>query len=90
MTDATPKRLVGIARSTTEGEAPLVMLKAAGEEATTLLARAQLRGDVPVVQDRQLLEQLYRVPLDRPIGRELFTVMASLLTHVLTIDRRDR
>jgi type III secretion system FlhB-like substrate exporter len=45
--------------------------------------------DVPLAQDRQLLEQLYRVPLDKPVGPELFTVMASLLAHVLQVGRKD-
>jgi type III secretion system FlhB-like substrate exporter len=65
------------------------MLKAVGDEAAVVLAQAQLRHEVPVVRDPQLLEQLYRVPLDKPIGRELFAVMASLLTHVLRIDAHD-
>ena len=33
--------------------------------------------------DAQVLEQIYSVPLERPLGRDLFTVMASLLAHVL-------
>jgi type III secretion system FlhB-like substrate exporter len=48
------------------------------------------REGVPVGPDPQLLEELYRVPLERPIGRELFAVMASLLTHVLRVDQADR
>jgi hypothetical protein len=37
--------------------------------------------------DAQVLEQIYSVPLERPLGRELFTVMASLLAHVLHINK---
>jgi len=36
--------------------------------------------------EAQVLEQVYCVPLERPLGRELFTVMASLLAHVLHIN----
>lgn len=36
--------------------------------------------------DAQVLEQIYSVPFERPVGRELFLVMASLLAHVLQID----
>lgn len=41
--------------------------------------------DAAPTRDPHLLEQLYRVPLERPIGRELFTVMATLLAHVLRV-----
>jgi hypothetical protein len=37
--------------------------------------------------DAQVLEQVYSVPLERPLGRELFTVMASLLAHVLHVNK---
>jgi hypothetical protein len=37
--------------------------------------------------EAQVIEQIYSVPLERPFGRELFNVMASLLGHVLHINR---
>jgi hypothetical protein len=37
--------------------------------------------------ETQVLEQIYSVPLERPLGRELFTVMASLLAHVLHVNQ---
>jgi type III secretion system FlhB-like substrate exporter len=67
--------------------APLVMLKAAGADAETLVQQAKLRDDLPVIRDPALVNQLYRVPMDTPIGRELFPVMALLLAHVLRVDR---
>jgi hypothetical protein len=30
---------------------------------------------------------LYRTPVDAPIGRELFPVMAALIAHVMKIDQ---
>jgi len=62
------------------------MLKAGGADAQALLQQAA-RDDVPVMRDPALVNQLYRVPIDQPIGRELFPVMAVLLAHVLRIDR---
>jgi type III secretion system FlhB-like substrate exporter len=41
----------------------------------------------PVVRDAALVDQLYRIPIDAPIGRELFPVMATLLAHVVHLDR---
>jgi len=36
--------------------------------------------------DTQVIEQVYSVPLERRVGRELFIVMASLLAQVLQIN----
>lgn len=82
----TDKRVVGVSYDP-EANAPLVMLKAAGASADAVLAKAQARDDVAIVRDPSLVNQLYRVPMDQPIGRELFPVMAVLLAHVLRLDR---
>lgn len=79
-------RVVGVSYDL-EDAAPTVILKGAGAEAQQILARAQQLGDVTVVKDPQLVRELYRLPLDAPIGRELFPVMAALLAHVVRIDR---
>jgi len=42
--------------------------------------------DVPIVQDTAV-NQLYRVPADDSIGKDLFAVMAGILAHVLIIDK---
>jgi type III secretion system FlhB-like substrate exporter len=81
------KRIVGVSYEAGDA-APLVMLKAAGADAAELLSKASRRDDLPVVRDPALLNQLYRVPIDQPIGRELFPIMAVLLAHVLRLDRQ--
>jgi type III secretion system FlhB-like substrate exporter len=80
------KKVVGVSYDA-EDVAPLVMLKAAGADADSILQQAQARDDLPVVRDPALVNQLYRIPMDTPIGRELFPVMALLLAHVLRVDR---
>ena len=79
-------RVVGVSYDPAADAAPTVILKGAGEEAQEIVARAQL-GEVPIVKDPQLVRELYRLPLDAPIGRELFPVMAAVLAHVVRIDR---
>jgi type III secretory pathway component EscU len=64
--------------------APTVIFKAAGEQVHPVLTAAR---DIPVVRNPALAEQLYRVPIDAPIGRELFPVMAVLLAQVLDLDQ---
>jgi flagellar biosynthesis protein len=83
------KRVVGV--SYTEGEAaPVVVVKGSGEAAEAVLSQARGRDAVPIVRDPDLVAQLYRVPVDGEVGRDLFPVMAALLAHVLLIDRNRR
>jgi type III secretion system FlhB-like substrate exporter len=68
--------------------APTVVLKGAGVGATAVLDAARRAAEPPpVVRDAALVDQLYRIPIDAPIGRELFPVMATLLAHVVQLDR---
>jgi type III secretion system FlhB-like substrate exporter len=81
-------KVVGVSYAPQDG-APTVILKGAGADAELLLAQAR-RDDLPVVHAPALTEQLYRTPLDAPIAKELFPVMAALLAHVLQTDRLNR
>jgi type III secretion system FlhB-like substrate exporter len=82
-----PQRVVGV--SYEAGDlAPVVVLKSAGVGAQAVLDTAQRSGDAPpIVRDAALVDQLYRIPIDGDVGRELFPVMATLLAHVLQLDR---
>lgn len=81
------KRVVGVSYEMGDA-APLVMLKAAGADAENVLSKAKTEDEVPIVRNAELVHQLYRVPIDQPIGRELFPVMALLLAHVLRLDKQ--
>ena len=82
-------KVVGLSVDLEAGTAPTVVLKGAGLEAAAIM-QAGAREEVPVVRDPELLKQLYRVPIDAPIGRELFPVMAALIAHVLQVDSSQR
>ena len=43
--------------------------------------------ETPIIQASTLVNQLYRVPADESIGKDLFAVMAGILAHVLRIDK---
>ena len=81
------RRVVGV--SYEPGElAPTVILKSAGAGAAAVLEAARRSAQAPlVVRDAALVDQLYRIPIDAPIGRELFPVMATLLAHVVQLDQ---
>ena len=81
-----PQRVVGV--SYEAGQlAPTIVLKSAGASATAIIDAAKRLNEAPVVRDAALVDQLYRIPIDAPIGRELFPVMAALLAHIVQLDR---
>jgi len=80
------ERVIGIGFNLGD-PAPTVMLKGSGEQVAPILSAARAAGDIPIVRDAALAEQLYRVPIDAPIGRDLFPVMAVLLAQVLDLDQ---
>ena len=68
--------------------APVVVLKSAGCGAEAVLDAAKRSPDSPpIVRDSALVDQLYRIPIDSNVGRELFPVLATLLAHVVQLDR---
>lgn len=80
--DADPPRVVGLGYDP-GGPAPVVLLKAAGRDVQPVLDAAQTAGTT-IIRDPRLVDQLYRVPIDSPIGRDLYPVMAALIAHILT------
>jgi type III secretion system FlhB-like substrate exporter len=68
--------------------APVVVLKSAGAGAAAVLDAAKHGADAPpIVRDAALVDQLYRIPIDGEVGRELFPVLATLLAHVVQLDK---
>jgi type III secretion system FlhB-like substrate exporter len=80
-------KVVGVSFDIESGAVPTVVLKSAGADVAAIL-QAGDRSDVPIVKDPALLQALYRVPMDAPVSRELFPVMAALIAHVLSVDGR--
>jgi type III secretion system FlhB-like substrate exporter len=81
------RRVVGVQYDESQG-VPVVILKGAHEAADVILARAAAHPEIPLVKSAQLTEQLYRTPIDAPVDRALFPVMAALLIHVVSVDAR--
>ena len=79
-----PTKVVGLAYEPGEG-LPQIMLKGMGAIAEELLARGRSAG-TPVVHDRDLVERLFRMPMDSEIGPELFRIVAVVLAHVLALN----
>jgi flagellar biosynthesis protein len=85
----TQQKVVGLAFEARD-ELPRVVVKGCGEAAERMLRERDWLHGPGVVKDPQLLEQLYRLPMDGTIGPELFQLVAILLTHVFAIEERLR
>ena len=81
------KKVVGLKYEPGEG-VPQVIVKGAGAAAEELLRRRDALDGPPVVEDRALAEQLYRLPMEAPIGPELFELVAALLAHVFSLEQQ--
>lgn len=78
-------KVVGVSFDAQGASVPTVVVKGAGADSAEFI-RAAEREEIPVVHDPALVQALYRVPMDAPIGRELFPVMATLIAHILNVD----
>lgn len=84
--DANLTRVVGLAYEPGQG-LPKVVLKGSGAAADEIVEQGR-RQTVPVVNDEQLLDALFRLPTDAEIGPDLFHLVAALLVHVYAVDRQ--
>jgi type III secretion system FlhB-like substrate exporter len=82
---AVVRRVVGLRYDPDDG-LPQVIFKGAGPLAEELLARRRARVGAHVVRNEALLQSLYRLPLEAPIGPELFHVVAVILAHVFALE----
>jgi len=80
------KKIVGLKYDPGEG-VPQVIVKGAGAAADDLLRQREALGGPPVVHDGALAEQLYRLPMEAPIGAELYELVAALLAHVFSLEQ---
>jgi len=85
-TSQLPRRVVGV-HFTEDSLVPVVVLKAAGQQAESVVADAIKDRLKPVVESRLLTAQLYRIPMDQAVTPDLFPLMAALLAHVVQVDK---
>ena len=84
------KKIVGLAYEPQTGELPHVVVKGCGEMADRMLQERDWLAGPTVVKDAALVDQLYRLPMDGPIGPDLFQLVAQLLSHVFALEEMIR
>jgi type III secretion system FlhB-like substrate exporter len=81
-----PTRVVGLAYEP-GGDLPQVVLKGVGTVADEIVRRSRYGGGPPVIRDQELLDRLFRLPVDSAITPDLFQVVAIVLAHILVVNR---
>ncbi|MCW8931129.1 MAG: EscU/YscU/HrcU family type III secretion system export apparatus switch protein [Gammaproteobacteria bacterium] len=82
-----PKKVVGLQYKHGEG-LPKVIVKGSGSIAEQILKKRSLNSGPKVFKNKELVEQLYRLPMDSEISRDSFQLVAILLTHVFSIEEK--
>ena len=70
-----------------KNQAPKLVAKGKGHVAENILEAAR-KGQVPVYQNKSLVNMLMALELDKEIPTELYTTVAEILAYVYRIDKR--
>lgn len=80
-----PQRVVGIKYDPAQG-LPQIVVKGSGYVADEILRRRDWLKQQPLVRHPELVEQLYRLPVDARISPAMFELVAALLLHVFSVE----
>lgn len=81
------QRAVGL-QYTPELGLPTVIAKGVGPVAEEMLSSTLQINGPRLVRDPELLEQLYRLPVDSVIDPKLFQIIATVLTYVFAVNEK--
>lgn len=81
------KKAVALKYDVEQNQAPRLVAKGKGHVAENILEAAR-RGQVPVYQNKSLVNMLMALELDKEIPTELYTTVAEILAYVYRIDKR--
>ncbi len=86
MTSRDPKKAAALRYEPGRDQAPKVVAKGRGKIAEKIVAAAQ-QHDVPLVEDRNLVQMLEALDLDTDIPAELYRAVAEVLVFVYRLNR---
>ena len=81
------KKAVALKYDMEQNQAPKLVAKGKGHVAENILEAAR-KGQVPVYQNKSLVNMLMALELDKEIPTELYTTVAEILAYVYRIDKR--
>lgn len=83
------QKLVGLKYAPGEG-LPRVIVKSSGKVAEEILAQRPLMHGPKVIKDKNLVDKLYRLPVDAEISKDTFYMVAIILTHIFAAEDKLR
>jgi type III secretion system FlhB-like substrate exporter len=66
---------------------PRVVVKGSGQIAEEILKRRSLTGP-KVIKNEELVNKLFKLPVDAEISKDVFYLVAILLTHVFSVEEK--
>ncbi len=79
------KKIVGL-QYEPEWNAPRVTVKATGNLAQQAIDLGRRQEDVRLIENPELAEALFAIPLESAIDDSLFEIVAILLVHIYQLD----
>ncbi len=83
------KKVVGVAYEPGEG-LPRIVLKGHGAIADEIVKSRPLGSGPALIKNKQLVDQLYRLPVDADISEDTFQMVATILSHVFSVEEKLR
>ena len=87
MTDGEFKKVVGLKYTPGKG-LPKVIVKGSGKIAEGILKERNAINSRKVIEDKELVNNLYRIPIDAEITQDLYEVVAMVLAHVFAVNEK--
>lgn len=88
MTNLVIKKVVGLSYNDA-GRLPSIVLKGVGNAAENIEAVfGKLNEPYRIVEDKELLDKLFRLPTESEISADLYELVAILLVHVYAIEAK--
>jgi flagellar biosynthesis protein len=87
MAESEFKKVVGLQYEPGEG-LPRVILKGSGRVAEEILRLRNSQHGVDIIKNEELVNQLYRLPMDAEITPDLYDVVALVLAHVFSVNEK--
>ena len=81
-------KVVGIKYEIGDG-LPKVIVKGSGKTADTIIEKSKAVKGQKIIENKELVDKLFRLPIDADISEDLFEMVAMILTHVIAINGKD-
>lgn len=82
------KKVVGLQYDPQRDALPKIILKGSGRIADEILQSRNSLNSHKVVEDAELVNQLFKLPIDAEITPDLYEIVAIVLGHVFSINHK--